>query len=268
MAETSLEHKQQNDDNSIKFILKCKNTCRNHGLSLIPNSNSRLCNIVKIVTDQKGGHRGVTPHMHLIFPFLPKEVFANAYQIVNHCIKDIEPFIVSFNDISRTHGTGKQYCYLVCDPYSKQKLIELQTNIMNGLCIALKNGNIGNNIENKNIKNGKKNKKKNKMKKMEVENDKCCLENDIRNIEFNPHLTLGQWDEKEHKTIRNMILSAFKETENENKNDSDANDTIEMEQKLFQSILKFKVDCVHMVNVRRGKHRIVKTIPLKSVENK
>merc|ERR1712113_813741 len=169
----------------------------------------------------EGGHYGVTPHIHLIFPFLPKELFGNVSNIINHCIENIEPFTVHFNDFCRSHGSGKQYAYFVCDDESKNKLIKLQKVIMDKLCMALRNGM----SQNGDAKNTKKNKKKRKKKDVENEVDdrKCCLE-EIRNIEFEPHLTLGQWEEKSFKAIRNMVIEAFKENEHETNDESKQND--------------------------------------------
>ena len=284
------EEKIQNNDQQNKietpnFILRCKNSSRDTGLCVMPNENCNFYNIVKII-QKNTGHFGITPHIHLIFPFLPKESFNDIYKIITHFTMEFKSFEIRFKDIIRKEGTGKQYVYLVCDDLSKDILVKMQKSIMIGLCDALRNGqkpkqnqhklrNLDDNDEEEsksnkrnNKKNGngkKKGKKKNKHKPKnknknlsENEEKKTCLEQDIRNVEFDPHLSIGQLNEKEFKIIRNMVLSAFEETQNESDNEK-----IESEQELFRQILHFKVDNLYMINARRGTHVIHKTIVLK-----
>eukprot|EP01084_Bolivina_argentea_P241217 405004_1 len=144
------------------------------------------------------------PHIHLIFPFLPREQFDNICSILLGFKQS--PFNIKFANVERTHGTGKQYVYLVCDEDSKALLVSLQQRIMNILCESLRRGN-GKQLSSKTKKKKKhKSRKKCKIKTNESEDvQKVCLEQDKRNIDFNPHLSIGQMNENEFKTVKQML---------------------------------------------------------------
>eukprot|EP01083_Nonionella_stella_P076363 208023_1 len=240
----------------VPSVLRCKKSCRHSGLSIIPDRNSRFYSIVKLI-QQQCGHAGVLPHIHLIFPFLPQDIFGDVCKIISQCLSEFKPFDVYFNDIVRTHGSGKQYCYLVCDHSSKAMLVKLQQHVFTVLCDALKNGN----SESTNKHSAKlkaKHSKKSKKKRKEKRDDRSCLEHDERNTSFNPHLSIGQMNEKQYKTMKNEVISAFQELHQRNDVQSDNNTD------LLRNILHFKVSNIYIINrnANGGPHRVVKTLPL------
>ena len=266
MAQASLAKQQQEIDEQ-QYTLKYKSACRTTGLCLIPDADSKLYSIVQVIREQYDrGYHGVMPHIHLIFPFLPKDSFAVVGSMIKQCIADIAPFEISFNDIVRTHGTGKQYCYLICNSESKRKLVSLQARIMNLLCGALNNGTPQPAASPEHTQKKRKKKGKRKPQASESKSNtahKTCLEHEKRNVDFNPHLTIGIVHEKEFTLVRKMIFSALQENElesaQESKTDHGSDDE---DHELMARVLRFKVSNLYMINAKSGSYRVIKTIPL------
>ena len=277
--------KPKSSQSKQSAVLKCQSTDRNTGLCIIPGSDSRFYSIVQIIREQYDrGYPGTMPHIHLIFPFLPKNIFDPTAQIISDCLRDIGPFEITTCDLVRTAGTGKQYCYLLLDEESNQKVVELQSRAMTALCSALRAGNgpqtqsnMKSSATKKGGKRGKTKKCKNHQKggnAVSADSHQTCLEMDVRNTtQFRPHLTVGNATEREFKVLKKQLFGALREIESEK--ESTANGTDDHEQKenskgavtdqsLLQNILRFEVSALYFIYKSNQKrhYRIGKTIAL------
>ena len=234
--------------------LKCNKTSRYTALSIMPIKYGKIYNTIQIIRQKYDKtYNNIDPHIHLLWPFLPENTLDNVIQILSQSLK-FKKFKIIISNISRYDSHGKQSGYLTFSDDTTNCLIQLQKNILQILNSKLQQSTSNINT-NSSLK--QKSKKKSKKQKSNINSEsKSCLEAEIRNAEYSPHLTVGQMTIDEYKLIKSMIFpenNVNNGSQNSNETKMDSNENVE---------LSFDVESIHVLIAKNGKWKTYKSVPL------
>ena len=223
------EKKNSNDTGKIELPLKCNQCHRNYALSIIANESDAVYSIVQSIRNKYDRSVNIiVPHIHLIWPFFGVDkknrnepTFKQVSSLLNQYLS-FDSFTIQFDTIHRKNANnpdGKEFFYLVPNKESLDKINGLQSKIVYILCQAfyfankdIKNANVKQVKKNvgaatkKGKRKGTKNAKFNTLADSQSIMNKSCLELEQRNVDYSPHMTLGQTTLNEFENNAKKIL--------------------------------------------------------------